>query len=114
MDLLKNEDGTTLIEALTSMVVLGVMVGITTMFISSIYEKPALFLKREALSMASSEINNSKNNKATTDTSYLNFSGNMKLKREIEIDDNIVVISVDVTEEKTEKSLVKLSTKYIK
>jgi Tfp pilus assembly protein PilV len=77
MDLLKNEEGTTLIEALTSMVVLGLIVGITTMFISSIYENPALFLKREALSMASSEMNNSKNSKATTDTSYSNSSGNM-------------------------------------
>ena len=114
MDLLKIEEGTTLVEALTSMVLLGIIVGITTMFISSIYENPALLLRREAFTMATAEINNSKNSKATTDTSYTNSSKNMILKREIEINENSISISVDVSESKSKKSLVNISTKYIK
>lgn len=114
MDILKNEKGTTLIEALTSMVVLGLIAGITTLFISSIYEKPALFLKREALSMAKSEINNSKNSRTETDTAYSNFGGNLTLKRDVVISDNIVSVTIEVYQTNTKNSLIKLFTKFIK
>ena len=56
MDLLKREDGFTIIESLVSIVLLGLIAGMSIMVISRIYTNPKMLIKGEAGMIASQEI----------------------------------------------------------
>jgi len=113
MDLLKNENGATMIETLVGIILLGIIITVSFSLLIKIYSNPNLIHKHEALLLASQEITNCLNNKILVDTSYTNINKNLTVTRKIRVDENIYTAVVKVTPARSELEIVVLSAGYI-
>lgn len=96
MDLLRREDGFSLIESLIVILLLGLLVTFTAAFFNDLFNRPGVFLKSEALNLASREINYCINNKLTDDTLYNANKDKLQIKRSVTDELNGYDITVNV------------------
>ncbi len=108
MDLLKREEGVSIIESLVSIVILGVIVMMTVIVIKGIFTNPRALLKGEACQIASQEIDYALRYKPVTDSIYKNAKGNLLLSRQISHADSLTRIDVKVTYVGTGEEVVTL------
>lgn len=109
MGILKDESGTTLIETLVSIGLLGVLIVLSVMVYKNFFSNPKMLLRNEALYLANQEISNSINMKFITDTVYSNENGNLTVERKIYDMETFNKIVVSVVFLQNKKELVKLS-----
>ena len=76
-------EGFSLIEALVSIVIIGITTTIVFFFIIKFLGSSKSNLRLEAVNLIQHEIQNTIANKALNDTSYSNRRGNLKLKKHI-------------------------------
>ena len=112
MDLLKKENGETLIEVMVAIVIIGLITGFTLIFFTNIFENPRLLKKDDALFYANQEINYAVKNRQTRDTVYFSPDSSMLIERKIVKDKNIYNINVNVKLKNSDKFLVELKSKY--
>ena len=106
------EDGFSMIEALVGITILGILFTITIELFGVIYKKPEMLLEREALHLATQELNRSISGNILNDTTYTNRSGNLILKKTISEteSEDLKLIQVSVFFKLNQKILISLST----
>ncbi|PIP77570.1 MAG: hypothetical protein COW85_08310 [Ignavibacteria bacterium CG22_combo_CG10-13_8_21_14_all_37_15] len=109
MDILKREEGVSIIESLVSIVILGLIVVSGVMVMSGLFTHPRALLKGEACQLASSEIDFSLKHTSLIDTSYTNSTGNLLVKRHIAEIDSLTRIEVKVTYKGTSEEVATLA-----
>lgn len=109
MDILKEESGYSLIEALVSISILGIIIIITAMLFTTILSGNSIYSKSEALVLAKNEIENVRQNKILTDTAYNNKEGNLLITRSIKQEDSLYKVNVCVSNKSREKQLISLN-----
>ncbi|MBK7980268.1 MAG: type II secretion system protein [Ignavibacteriae bacterium] len=114
MDKLKNQKGYIILEALVGIIILGLVVTFSVMFFNQIFANSKILLKSDALLLAKQEIDTSINFRTTTDTSYFNQKGNLKVIRNIKAESNIYKAVVTVASDSGKKEILSLSVLYIK
>ena len=114
MGILNDENGSSLIETLVSMLILGIVVVIFFSIYIKIFTNPILVYKSEALSMANQEVMNSINKKVCSDTSYYNLNNNLLVERVIEGTNGLYKVQVTVSYSQGQKNLVTLSGEFVK
>lgn len=87
MDILKKENGSTIIEALVTIVLIGILVILTAGFVNMLLTNSTL-VKQEALSLAYQEMDRTLSQVTLNDTIYRNEKGNMSVRRIITEDEN--------------------------
>ena len=108
MDILEKENGFTIIESLVTLIILGILTILTVIFFNKIYGNPELLLRREALTLADSEIHNIINNKVFTDTLYHNNKGNLTINRKIFDNKEYIYAVVTINFNQTQKQILSL------
>lgn len=98
-----------MVETLVGMVMLGIIVTLTIMFINSVLSNPKLLVRGEALNLAKNEISKCTLLKTTTDTLYNNKMGNMSIKRTVVEGTKTIDLKVSVLHIASEKELIVLS-----
>lgn len=109
------EEGFSIIETLVGITILGILIVISLKLFGDIYKMPELLLQREALHLATQELNKSISDYQIKDTSYTNQQGNLTLVKTIKEteQENLLFISVSVHFKSNKKTLITLST-YLK
>lgn len=109
MDILKREEGVSIIESLVSIVILGLIVVLGVMVMSGLFTHPRVLLKGEACQLVSSEIDYSLKHNPLIDTSYTNSTGNLLVKRHVTEVDSLTRIEVKVTYKGTGEEVATLA-----
>ncbi len=109
MDLLKDEKGFSMIEALAGIALLGLLVALSASVLIKIYEDPKTLLRGEAMLLAEREMNFCRSASPERDTVYTNDTGNLEIHRKIDSGKNIKRINVMVTTINSVKTLVELN-----
>lgn len=113
MDLLKEEYGTTIIESLVVILLLGILVTLTASFFSAIYYDKNM-LKGQALQLANQEISLVLNNHSENDSIYTNDTGNLQVHRIIRREEKLNMVEVQVIKTRTDSIIVSLEASYLK
>lgn len=113
MDLLKEETGTTILESLVVILLLGILVTLTASFFSIIFNNKNM-LKGDALLLAQQEIERTLSEKSDHDTTYFSEYGNMEVKRLIRKEENKYLVDVIVSKARNDSALVQLNAIYTK
>jgi len=106
MGVLKQDDGFSIIEALVSIIILGIIITLGVILIKGIYSHPKALLRGEAFILASQEIDHSIKSKVQNDTSYTNSVGNLTINRQLIPQGDLNKISVTVTFNSTKEDIV--------
>lgn len=109
MDLLKEENGYSLIEALVSISILGIIIIITAILFTKLLSGNSIYSKSEALILAKNEIEYVRQNKIFSDTAYNNSDGNMLITRTIKQEDSLYKVIVSVSNKSKEKQLISMN-----
>ncbi|QQS36966.1 MAG: type II secretion system protein [Ignavibacteriales bacterium] len=113
MDLLNNENGSTILEALVVIVLIGILAVMTTSIFNIVLNNP-VSIKQEALNFAYQEMNRVISQSAMTDSVYTNDKGNMIVQRNItELDSNLIV-EISVKKSYSDSTIVSLKSVYKK
>ncbi|MFC2139723.1 hypothetical protein ACFLR4_03590 [Bacteroidota bacterium] len=113
MDLLVKEEGTTIIEVLVGLTILGIVMTLSLGVMVKIYGNPKIVSRQEALMLADQEITNCINTRAVTDTVYTNPKGNLFIERSVSSRKNINDVSVSVYSSSSEQLIVSLSVSIV-
>lgn len=120
MDLLTKQNGTTLLESLVIILLLGILLNITASFFNMILNNNNM-LKTEALQLAQQEIERTISQFSEHDTIYLNESGNLKVRRIVFKNENknlsfqyLYNVEVSVSKSKNDSLIILLKTIYNK
>ena len=111
MDLLKEEHGTTILETLVVILLLGILVTLTSSFYSGIFNNKNM-LKADALQLAKQEIARVLNEKIEYDTIYYNESKNLKIERNIYKDKILNNAQVSISKSSNDSLILVLNTNY--
>lgn len=111
MDLLKEEQGTTILETLVVILLLGILVTITTAFYSNIFSNKNM-LKADALQLAKQEISKVLSERCISDTIYYNDKKNLKVQRNISQNDLINSVQVTVSKSNPDSVVIGLNAIY--
>lgn len=111
MDLLKEENGTTILETLVVILLLGILVTLTAGFFTTIFNNKNM-LKGDALQLAQQEINRVLSEKSENDTTYNNESENLKVQRIITKDEKLNCVEVMISRSSTDSVLLVLKASY--
>jgi len=114
MDLLIDDSGSTLIETLIGILILGIVATVTFSIYMQVYTSPTLLYKTEALSIANQEVTNCICNKVTSDTSYYNLNNNLIITRKVTVLNRIYRVEVDVAHPKKEGAILTMSGFFVK
>ena len=114
MDLLKKEDGSTIIENLVGIIIMGLIVTLSFSVLIKLYSNPSLLQKDEAFLLASQEVSNCINSKSISDTTYKNSSGNLQLTRTITMEGGAYKTTVKVVAVGVNREIITLSSYYVK
>jgi prepilin-type N-terminal cleavage/methylation domain-containing protein len=112
--LLDNKDGFTIVETLVVITILGLLVTLTSVFFTQIFNNPKKMLQGDAFSLARNEIDYCIRFKPESDTLYKNDIGNLSVKRKVTGNENNFNTSVSVDFIKNKSRLIELKVKYIK
>ncbi|MBN2571424.1 MAG: type II secretion system protein [Ignavibacteriales bacterium] len=107
MDLLKKNEGFTILETLTSIIILGLLVGFTIIFFNKIFSNSKILLRSDALILAEQEIENCKIKMVLQDTSYANIKGNLILIRKITMFNGLRSIEISVHSKNDNQEILK-------
>jgi len=107
MDILNQDSGFSIIETLVTILIVGILIIIVSIFMETIFSNPRLFLKSKALYLGQEEINYVINHSAYTDTSYFNNKANLFVNRQITELDKVYKINVSVM--KADEEILTLS-----
>ncbi len=113
MDLLKKENGTTIIESLVVILLLGILVTVTAVFFNSLFLNHNM-LKSDALHLAQQEVDRTLSQHAEKDTSYLNSTGNLNVRRIVIQNENHFDIHVVVSLTRNDSTIIDLNAIYSK
>lgn len=113
MDLLKEENGTTILETLVVILLLGILVTLTASFFTTIFNNKNM-LKGDALQLAQQEINRVLSEKSENDTTYNNETENLKVQRIITKDVDLNSVDVMISKSSTDSLLLLLKASYKK
>jgi type II secretory pathway pseudopilin PulG len=113
MDLLKEENGTTILETLVVILLLGILVTLTASFFTTIFSNKSM-LKGEALQLAQQEINRVLSEKSENDSTYKNKTENLKVQRIITKDGKLNSVEVMISKSNTDSLLLLLEASYKK
>jgi type II secretory pathway pseudopilin PulG len=113
MDLLKEEHGTTILETLVVILLLGILVTLTASFFTTIFRNKNM-LKAEALQMAQQEINRVLSEKCENDTTYNNLTENLKIHRMIIKEEKLSRVEVIISIASSDSLILMLSASYRK
>lgn len=105
---LLDEQGFSIIETLTAIVILGLIMAFSAMLVKGFFFSPKGPLKGEALTLASGEMDHTINTSLRTDTSYFNAPGNLLVERNITEKDSLLSIGVSVKSRRTEQVVLTL------
>lgn len=111
MDLLKKENGTTIIESLVVILLLGILVTLTAMIFISLLLNPNM-LRSDALRLAHHEIDKTIAQQAEQDTTYTNEQGNLKVHRFVSRTENVYQVEVAVSKNSSDSTLILLKAAY--
>jgi type II secretory pathway pseudopilin PulG len=111
MDLLIEENGTTILETLVVILLLGILVTLTAGFFTTIFNNKNM-LKGEALQLAQQEINRVLSEKSENDTTYKNKTENLKVQRIITKDEKLNYVEVMISKSSTDSLLLLLKASY--
>ena len=111
MDSLKEENGTTILETLVVILLLGILVTLTAGFFTTIFNNKNM-LKGEALQLAQQEINRVLSEKIENDTTYNNETENLKVQRIITKDVELNSVEVMISKSSTDSLLLLLKACY--
>ncbi|MFC2094555.1 Tfp pilus assembly protein FimT/FimU [Bacteroidota bacterium] len=114
MHLLDTKDGFTIVETLVVIMILGLLVTLTSVFFSQIFNNPKKMLQGEAFSLARNEIDYCIRFKPESDTLYKNDVGNLSVRRKVNGNENNFNTSVYVDFNKNKSRLIELKVNYIK
>lgn len=112
MDQLKSDKGYIIIETLVGIIILGLVITFFAMFFNQIFGNSKILLKGDALILAKQEIERCIVVKATSDTSYFNIRGNLKIMRRIQIVENLSKADVVVASDSGRNEILSLSVMY--
>jgi len=112
LDLLKSENGFTIIETLVAILLLGLLVVGATGFFGTLYNSPKILLRNEALALASNEIDRCISYRILTDTLYKNPVGNLQVKRNVIMKADLNEVIVGVYWSDKNKKLIELKVLY--
>ena len=113
MDLLRDEKGTTILETLVVILLLGILVTLTAGFFRTIFNNKYM-LKGDALQLAQQEINRVLSEKSENDTTYTNETENLKVQRIITEDVDLNSVEVMISKSSTDSPLLLLKASYKK
>jgi hypothetical protein len=112
MDLLKKEEGFSIIESLVGIIILGLIVIFFSLFFNKIFQTPKILLRGEAFYLANQEIENSLNMKSKSDTVYSNLNRNLQIRRMVRKEEKLYNIQVEVFTTLEKKCILNLSAYY--
>ena len=113
MDILKKENGTTILESLVVILLLGILITMTASFFSTIFNNKNM-LKAEALMLAQQEISRTISEVSEQDTLYVNEKGNLKVHRIVYKEDKLNKIEVLVSKVSTDSIIISFKAIYSK
>lgn len=113
MDLLNKENGTTIIESLVVILLLGIIVTITALFFNNLLNNYNM-LRTDALHLARQEMNKALSQFTETDTTYLNSAGNLEVRRIVTNNDDHYGLQVIVVRSRTDITIITLNAIYSK
>jgi len=113
MDLLKAERGTTILETLVVILLLGILVTLTASFFTTIFSNKNM-LKSDALQLAQQEINRVLSEKSENDTSYTNETENLKVQRIITKDEKLNSVEIMISKSSNDSLMLLLKAFYKK
>lgn len=105
---IKYDEGFSIIETLTALVIFGIIAALTAMTIKGLFFSPGNLIKSEALVMASGEIDQSINKGGANDTNYINYKGNLVVTRETIREDSLYSITVRVCSKQNNREILRL------
>ncbi len=108
MKVIRGKNGFSIIEALVSIVLLGLLLSLTASFFTSLFDKPELLLKDEALLMAESSMNKSVRQSLFSDSLYYNEKKTLEVSRKVYYDSSFVNILIIVKGAGKNKEIVRL------
>lgn len=111
MDLLKEEKGTTILETLVVILLLGILVTLTTAFYSNIFSNKNM-LKADALQLANQEISKVLSERCISDTIYFNEKKNLKVERNIYQSELLNAVKVSISKSSNDSLILVLTTIY--
>ena len=110
---IKCNDGTTIIESLVVILLLGILVTLTASFFTEIFNNKQM-LRGEALELANQEMERTLSQQSVNDTSYFNEKGNLRVIREVNEENDYYIAEIAVCRSGTDSVLIILATNYIK
>ena len=113
MDLLREENGTTILESLVVILLLGILITLTAGFFTTVFNNKNM-LKGEALLLAQQEISRTISEASQRDTSYTNETGNLIVRRIVYKEDELCRIEVLVSRVSTDSLIISLKADYKK
>lgn len=111
MDLLKEENGTTILESLVVILLLGILITLTAGFFTTVFNNKNM-LKGEALLIAQQEISRTISEVSERDTSYTNETGNLSVRRIVYKDTELCKVEVLVSKASTDSLIISLKANY--
>lgn len=111
MDLLKEEHGTTILETLVVILLLGILVTLTASFFSNLFNNERI-LRGEALSIAQQEISRVLSEKSETDTLFKNEKGNLQIRRVVYKEEKLNLIEIMVSKSSNDSLILTLKAAY--
>ncbi|MGD8782586.1 MAG: hypothetical protein PVH88_26965 [Ignavibacteria bacterium] len=114
MDILAEDRGSTIIETLVGIIILGIIITLSFSLYMKIYTNTSILYKSEAITLANQEIFNCIRNKITTDTLYNNINKNLTITRKITVQNNVHTVIVKVSHSLKEEEILSLTGVFIK
>ena len=111
MDFLKREQGTTILETLVVIIILGILVTLTAAFYSNIFSNRNM-LRTDALGLAKQEISRVLSERCISDTFYYNEKKNLKVERNIYQNELLNAVKVSISKSINDSLILVLTTNY--
>lgn len=106
-------NGTTIIESLVVILLLGILLTLTASFFTEIFNNQKM-LRGEALQLANQEVERTLSQQSVNDTSYVNEKGNLKVIRKVNDVNGFFIAAISVCRRGTDSAMVTLNTNYSK
>ncbi len=113
MDLLKNENGSTILEALVVIILIGIL-SVLTMTFFNVILNTSLRTKQEAQTLAYQELNRTISQAARSDSIYLNHKGNLIISRNITEEERYIKAEIEIKKSSSDSTIILVRSKYLK
>ncbi|MBI2417893.1 MAG: type II secretion system protein [Ignavibacteriales bacterium] len=100
------EQGYTIMEALVSIVLIGLLITLSLVFFNMLFNSPLMGKKSEALLLAKNEMEYCLHSIGLNDTSYSNRYGTIRIDRNCQKTDSLIIFTVKAILLKNNKQIV--------